>query len=64
MEAEPDGAGAARLLRPVADQGVQFGQLLLGLTTAAIMCGDLGIRLGLRATEGTMTAWMSIPAAG
>lgn len=36
----------------------------LGLTTAAIMCGDLGIRLGLRATEGTMTAWMSIPAAG
>ena len=36
----------------------------LGLTTAAVMCGDLGIRLGLRSTEGTMTAWMSIPVAG
>ncbi|MDA7922322.1 hypothetical protein N9B21_01945 [Verrucomicrobiales bacterium] len=36
----------------------------LGLTTAAVICGDLGIRLGLRASEGTMTAWLSIPAAG
>ncbi len=36
----------------------------LGLTTAAVICGDLGIRLGLRSSEGTMTTWMSIPAAG
>ncbi|MDF1740439.1 MAG: hypothetical protein P1U86_14865 [Verrucomicrobiales bacterium] len=35
----------------------------LGLTTAAVICGDLGIRLGLRSSEGTMTAWLSIPAA-
>jgi C4-dicarboxylate-specific signal transduction histidine kinase len=34
----------------------------LGLTTAAIISGDLGIRLGLRSSEGTTTAWLSIPA--
>lgn len=35
----------------------------IGLTAAAVMAGDLGARLGLRSTEGTMTAWLAIPVA-
>lgn len=36
----------------------------IGLTTAAVLAGDMGIRLGLRCADGTMTAWLAIPAAG
>lgn len=35
----------------------------IGLTLASIIAGDLGIRLGLRSAEGTMTTWLSIPPA-
>lgn len=33
-----------------------------GLTTAAILAGQMGIRLGLRNADGTTTVWLSIPA--
>ena len=33
----------------------------IGLTSAAVLAGDMDIRLGLRSAEGTMTAWLSIP---
>lgn len=33
----------------------------IGLTTAAVLAGDMGMRLGLRCAEGTMTAWLAIP---
>ncbi len=36
----------------------------LGLTTAAVLAGDMGMRLGLRNAEGTTTAWLAIPVAG
>lgn len=36
----------------------------IGLTAAAVLAGDMGVRLGLRCADGTMTAWLSIPAAG
>lgn len=36
----------------------------LGLTTAGVLAGQMGMRLGLRSAEGTTTAWLSIPAAG
>lgn len=35
----------------------------LGLTTAAILAGQMGMRLGLRYAEGTTTAWLAMPAA-
>ncbi|MCB1203216.1 MAG: HAMP domain-containing histidine kinase [Verrucomicrobiae bacterium] len=36
----------------------------IGLTAASILAGDMGTRLGLRSSEGTMTAWLAIPVAG
>jgi len=33
----------------------------IGLTAAAVLAGDMGLRLGLRSAEGTMTAWLSVP---
>ena len=36
----------------------------LGLTTAGVLAGQMGMRLGLRSTEGTTTAWLSLPVAG
>lgn len=35
----------------------------LGLTTAAILAGHMGMRLGLRYAEGTTTAWLAMPVA-
>lgn len=35
----------------------------LGLTTAGVLAGQMKMRLGLRSTEGTTTAWLSLPAA-
>lgn len=32
----------------------------IGLTTAAVLAGDMGMRLGLRHADGTMTAWLAI----
>ncbi len=32
----------------------------IGLTAAAVLAGDMGMRLGLRCSEGTMTAWLAI----
>ncbi|MFK5923111.1 MAG: HAMP domain-containing sensor histidine kinase [Verrucomicrobiota bacterium] len=32
----------------------------IGLTTAGILAGQMGMRLGLRSDEGTTTAWLSI----
>lgn len=40
--------------------GEHFG---IGLTAAAVLAGDMDMRLGLRCAEGTMTAWLSIPPA-
>jgi signal transduction histidine kinase len=40
------------------------GHFGIGLTTAAVLAGDMGIRLGLRCADGTMTAWAAIPTAG
>lgn len=34
----------------------------IGLTTAAVLAGDMGMRLGLRSAEGTMTTWLAVPA--
>lgn len=34
----------------------------IGLTTASVLAGQMGMRLGLRSAEGTTTAWLSIPA--
>lgn len=36
----------------------------IGLTAAAVLAGDLGMRLGLRCADGTMTAWLAIRSAG
>ncbi|MDF1656112.1 MAG: ATP-binding protein [Verrucomicrobiales bacterium] len=36
----------------------------LGLTTASVLGGQMGMRLGLRYAEGTTTAWLAIPQAG
>lgn len=36
----------------------------LGLTTAAVLSGQMGMRLGLRHAEGTTTAWLAMPQAG
>tara|TARA_R110000850_G_scaffold87602_6_gene188283 strand:+ start:781 stop:1506 length:726 start_codon:yes stop_codon:yes gene_type:complete len=36
----------------------------IGLTTAAVLAGQMGVRLGLRYAEGTTTAWMALPPAG
>jgi C4-dicarboxylate-specific signal transduction histidine kinase len=36
----------------------------IGLTTAAVLAGDMGMRLGLRHADGTMTAWLAIHVAG
>jgi C4-dicarboxylate-specific signal transduction histidine kinase len=36
----------------------------LGLTTAGVLAGQMGLRLGLRNTDGTTTAWLSLPAVG
>jgi C4-dicarboxylate-specific signal transduction histidine kinase len=33
----------------------------LGLTTAGILAGQMGMRLGLRSADNTMTAWLSMP---
>lgn len=35
----------------------------LGLTAAAVLAGDMGLRLGLRSAEGTVTAWLALPEA-
>ncbi len=35
----------------------------IGLTTAGVLSGQMGMRLGLRCSEGTMTAWLSMPVA-
>lgn len=35
----------------------------IGLTTAAVLAGDMGMRLGLRCANGTMTAWLAIRSA-
>ena len=35
----------------------------IGLTTAGVLAGQMGMRLGIRSTEGTTTAWLSIPIA-
>ncbi len=35
----------------------------LGLTTAAILAGQMGMRLGFRNAEGTTTIWLTIPVA-
>jgi len=36
----------------------------IGLTAAAVLAGDMGMRLGLRCADGTMTAWLAIRSAG
>ncbi len=36
----------------------------IGLTTASVLAGQMGMRLGLRSAEGTTTAWLSMPTAG
>lgn len=33
----------------------------LGLTTAGVISGQMGMRLGLRHTDGTTTAWLAMP---
>lgn len=33
----------------------------LGLTTAGVLAGQMGMRLGLRSSDNTMTAWLSMP---
>lgn len=33
----------------------------LGLTTAAVISGQMGMRLGLRHADGTTTAWLAMP---
>tara|TARA_R110002096_G_scaffold32485_3_gene94387 strand:+ start:1366 stop:2091 length:726 start_codon:yes stop_codon:yes gene_type:complete len=33
----------------------------IGMTTAAVLAGQMGMRLGLRYAEGTTTAWISLP---
>ncbi len=35
----------------------------IGLTTAGVLAGQMGMRLGLRSSEGTTTAWLSIATA-
>ena len=35
----------------------------LGLTAAGVLSGQMGMRLGLRHSEGTTTAWLSLPVA-
>jgi signal transduction histidine kinase len=40
--------------------GRHFG---LGLTTAAVLAGDMGMRLGLRSEGGVVTAWLAMPTA-
>ena len=35
----------------------------IGLTTCAILAGDMGMRLGLRNSDGTTTAWLALPPA-
>ncbi len=35
----------------------------IGLTTAGVLAGQMQMRLGLRSSEGTTTAWLSIPTA-
>ena len=35
----------------------------IGLTIAAILCGQMDVRLGMRFDDGTMSAWMAIPVA-
>ncbi|MEM9284108.1 MAG: HAMP domain-containing sensor histidine kinase [Verrucomicrobiota bacterium] len=35
----------------------------IGMTTAAVLAGQMGMRLGLRHAEGTTTAWLAIPSA-
>lgn len=34
----------------------------LGLTAAGVLAGQMGMKLGLRHSEGTTTAWLSLPA--
>ena len=35
----------------------------IGLTTAGVLAGQMKMRLGLRSSEGTTTAWLSIATA-
>lgn len=35
----------------------------IGLTTAGVLAGQMGMRLGLRCSDGTMTAWLSMSGA-
>jgi len=34
----------------------------IGLTTAGVLAGQMGMRFGLRCADGTTTAWLSLPA--
>jgi len=34
----------------------------IGLTTASVLAGQMGMRLGVRSAEGTTTTWLSMPA--
>ncbi|MDF2374815.1 MAG: ATP-binding protein [Verrucomicrobiales bacterium] len=36
----------------------------LGLTTASVLSGQMGMRLGLRHADGTTTAWLAMPQEG
>ncbi len=60
--AELDSAALAKCFLPFESSkgSNHFG---IGLTTAAVLAGDMGMRLGLRCAEGTMTAWLAIPVA-
>ncbi|MDF1812629.1 MAG: ATP-binding protein [Verrucomicrobiales bacterium] len=35
----------------------------LGLTTAAVLCGQMNIRLGIKCKDGTTAVWLAIPVA-
>lgn len=36
----------------------------IGLTSAAVLAGQMGMRLGMRHAEGTTTLWLALPPAG
>ncbi len=61
--ADLDEAALARCFLPfeTSKGSDHFG---IGLTAAAVLAGDMGMRLGLRCADGTMTAWLAIPVAG
>lgn len=61
--ADIDAAGLRRCFQPFeTSKGADhFG---IGLTSAAVLAGDMGVRLGLRNADGIMTAWLAVPVAG